>query len=109
MVTIVILIILATVSINVVMGEDGLIKQAEKGAQYQSNAEAEDNSKIDELDRHIANAIAENVGTQTPEEPENPSDPDTPTDTEGMDAVDILANPSETDREVIEFNIKSMQ
>ena len=39
-VTTVILIILATVSINVVMGEDGLIKQAEKGEQFQANAEA---------------------------------------------------------------------
>ena len=40
------------------MGENGLIKQAEKGAQYQSNAEASDREALDEYDQMIANALA---------------------------------------------------
>ena len=48
-VTIVVLIILATVSINAVMGDDGLIKRAEQASQHQANAEAADSDAIDEL------------------------------------------------------------
>ena len=61
-VTIVVLIILATVSINAVMGETGLIRQAEKGAQFQANAEVADGEKLDTFDQHIANAMGENAG-----------------------------------------------
>ena len=41
-VTIVVLIILATISINVVLGENGIIKRAESARQYQLNAVASD-------------------------------------------------------------------
>ena len=71
-VTIVVLIILATISINAVLGENGLIKQAERGAQYQANAEAKDGEALSEYDQIIANALAgvENGGgSQTPETP----------------------------------------
>ena len=56
--TIVVLIILATVSINAVMGENGLIKQAEKAGQYQANAEASDSEALESFDQDIANAMA---------------------------------------------------
>ena len=48
-VTIVVLIILATISINAVMGDDGLIKRAEQASQHQANAEASESDAIDEL------------------------------------------------------------
>ena len=57
-VTIVVLIILATVSINAVMGDDGLIQKAEKASQMQANAEAVESEAIDELYKDLANALA---------------------------------------------------
>ena len=52
-VTIVILIILAVISINIVFGEDGMIGQAEKAKEHQTNAEIEDNEKLGMLDNSI--------------------------------------------------------
>ena len=52
-VTIVILIILAVISINIVFGEDGMINQAEKAKEHQANAEIEDNEKLGMLDNSI--------------------------------------------------------
>ena len=45
------------------MGDDGLIKQAEKAGEYQLNAEVEENAKMDELDKYIANTISSTVKT----------------------------------------------
>ena len=54
-VTIVVLIILATISINVVLGEDGLIQKAEKASQMQVNAEAADQDAIKQFDQLVIN------------------------------------------------------
>ena len=48
-----VLIILATISINAVIGEDGIIKRAESARQHQLNAEASDNEALDELEAII--------------------------------------------------------
>ena len=66
-VTIVVLIILATISINAVMGDNGLIKRAEKAAEHQSNAEAADSEAMSELDQLLANAMSGNGGNDLPE------------------------------------------
>ena len=52
-VTIVILIILAVISINIVFGEDGIIKQAEETKQHYANAEAHDTELIGKLDNEV--------------------------------------------------------
>ena len=56
--TIVVLIILAVVSINVVLGENGIIRQAENSRAHQANGVASDNEKIEQWDAEIANALA---------------------------------------------------
>ena len=61
MVTIIVLIILATVSINVVLGENGLIAQAEKvGALYENSSAAEEEDLQELLDEYNL-AIADNT------------------------------------------------
>ena len=40
------------------MGEDGLIKRAERAAEYQANAEATDNESMGFLDEYISNTIS---------------------------------------------------
>ena len=67
-VTIVILIILATISINAVLGENGLIRRAEKAAEYQANAEKSESDAIDQL--------LHQAGVATGEIIENPYDKD---------------------------------
>ena len=67
-ITIVILIILATISINAVMGENGLIKRTEKAAEMQANAEASEKDAIDDL--------LYRVGVETGEIVVNPYDSD---------------------------------
>ena len=56
-VTIVILIILAVISINIIFGEDGIVKQAEKAKEHQANAELEDSEKLGILDNSIKEYI----------------------------------------------------
>ena len=60
-VTIVVLIILATISINAVLGENGLIQKAEKASQMQANAEAADSDAVDELSEQIASRLPFNI------------------------------------------------
>ena len=66
-VTIVVLIILATVSINAVFGDNGLIRQAEEARDHQANAVASDEEAMARLEQEYANVIAtepeENEGT----------------------------------------------
>lgn len=62
-VTIVVLIILAVISINVVLGEDGILKQAERARDFQANAEASDREALSELNKYLANTIGENSST----------------------------------------------
>ena len=62
-VTIVILIILAVISINIVLGEDGMIGQTEKAKEHQANAEAEDYERIGILDNSIKEYMKGNIST----------------------------------------------
>ena len=65
-----VLIILATISINAVLGENGIIKRAESARQHQLNAEASDNEALDELDKYFANVMAgEGNGDSENQEP----------------------------------------
>ena len=57
-VTIVILIILATISIGVLFGENGLIKKAQEAKQHQSNAVAMEEGEMDKLAEEYANIMA---------------------------------------------------
>ena len=75
-VTIVVLIILAVISINAVLGENGLIRQAERASEFQTNAEASDSEVLSEYDKIIANAMAGKG--ETPETPSNPDDATNP-------------------------------
>ena len=59
-VTIVVLIVLATISINAVLGKDGLIKRAEKSAEHQANAEKSEVVALKGLEEYIANVIVNN-------------------------------------------------
>ena len=98
-VTIVVLIILATISINAVMGDDGLIKRAEQASQHQANAEAADSEAMDELEQHLANVIAGNGDTSTNPDDANDSGEKplvstvTSTNHTGTSAEDTLGNP----------------
>ena len=63
------------------LGENGLVRQAEKAGDMQANAEASDSAALSEYDKMIANALAEveeNGGTQTPETPDEPQEPEQP-------------------------------
>ena len=57
-VTLVILIILATVSISALFGENGLIKKAQEAKQHQSNAIAMEEGEMDKLAEEYANIMA---------------------------------------------------
>ena len=69
-ITIVILIILATVAINAAFGDSGLISQAEKAAEYQANAEASDSKMINDATEYIDTILNKDNGED--EEPEEP-------------------------------------
>ena len=72
-ITIVILIILATVAINATFGENGLIKKAQEAKEMTSNAIAAEEEGMNELLAEYANIIVEDSEKPiVPEEPENP-------------------------------------
>ena len=72
-VTLVILIILATVSISAMFGENGLIKKAQEAKQHQSNAIAMEEGEMDKLAEEYANIMAsEGGGGSSPTEPTLP-------------------------------------
>ena len=79
-----ILIILATISIGALFGENGLIKKAQEAKQHQSNAVAMGEGQLDKAAADAANLIAsEGNGEVTPPKPEAPeTTPDTPVGTE---------------------------
>lgn len=58
-ITIVILIILATVAISFAFGQDGLIPQAEQAADYQANADAVDAQLLNDATSYIANVTGQ--------------------------------------------------
>ena len=61
-VTIIVLIILATVSINMVFNENGLIKQAEKAKEYQANAVESDQGTLERYANYINGDSDDEVG-----------------------------------------------
>ena len=67
-VTIVVLIILATISISLVFNKNGILGQADKSKDYQANGEKKEQEILDSYDEHLANAIAEGI----PAEPTGP-------------------------------------
>ena len=60
-VTIVILIILATISVSALFGENGLIKKAQEAREHQSNAIAMEQGEMDKLADEYANVMAEGI------------------------------------------------
>jgi len=62
-VTIIMLIILATISINLVFNENGIIRQAQKAKEFQANGEVSDQERIDIYDQHVVNALAGKGGS----------------------------------------------
>ena len=71
-VTIVILIILATISVSALFGENGLIKKAQETREHQSNAIAMEEEKMNELLAEYANAMSEEETIAPPVEEELP-------------------------------------
>ena len=80
-VTIVVLIILATISINAVLGENGLIKRAEKAQEVHANSTIAEEEALNTLLDDYDNAIAEPVVYQ------DGTLPTTPKVTQGMTRV----------------------
>ena len=72
-VTIVILIILATVTINAVLGDSGLIKQAEKTKDIAGNFIAKENEDMNRLAQEYANMMAEDSNPPSPEDKTPPT------------------------------------
>ena len=62
-VTIVVLIILATVSINAVLGQNGIIKKAKQAKEMYSNSIAKDNEEMDRLLNEMAQYDTDNSGS----------------------------------------------
>lgn len=56
-VTIVVLIILAGVSMSLVLGDNGLIGRANQAKNMQANAEAHDQQQLNEADAYLANVL----------------------------------------------------
>ena len=71
-VTIVVLIILATISINAVLGENGLIRKAEKAKEVQENSTIADEEALNTLVDEYNNATAEPVVYQDATLPTRP-------------------------------------
>ena len=56
-VTIVVLLILAAVSISMLAGENGIIRQAQEAKEETESAEIEENEKLDNLEKYIEEAV----------------------------------------------------
>ena len=67
-ITVVILIILATVSINVVLGEGGLIQRAQEGKKLTDQAQKDEQDELKGAEEFINGVLA---GTDLPDNPEN--------------------------------------
>ena len=70
MITIVILIILATVTINATFGENGLLKKAQEAKDMTTNAIKAEEESMNEMLEEYANIIAEEPEIPVPDEPE---------------------------------------
>ena len=87
-VTIVILIILATVSINVVLGEGGLIQQAKLAKELASNSMIAEEESMNTLMQEYANIMAA--------EPDIPEPPQEPEKSEVEEAIENVTKYAET-------------
>ena len=76
-ITIVILIILATVTINFAFGEDGIIARAQQAKEITEQATRNEQESLNSLMEQF-NEIMSGEGGETPEEPEKPEEPGTP-------------------------------
>ena len=85
-ITIIILMILATVSINVVLGEGGLIYKAKQAKDLTEQAVLDEQQSLNTLMREYANVMAED---QTPPKPTDPTD-QTPTPIENVTKGEIF-------------------
>ena len=67
-ITVVIMIILAAVTINITLGDGGLIWQAQHAAEVTVNSAQSEQEQLDSLEKELANILAENEGpTPIPE------------------------------------------
>ena len=99
-ITIVILIILAAVTINVTLGDGGLIQQAQHAAEVTVNSTKAEQEQIASLEQELANILAEDSEITPPEpggnnetgedieKPEEPSIPETETQVANYADVD---------------------
>ena len=71
-VTIVILIILAAVSMTMVLGNNGIFEQAKKGANSMASAEANTQEGFNSMSAEIDKIISGNGGSESPDEPQPP-------------------------------------
>ncbi len=64
-ITVVIMIILAAVTINITLGDGGLIDQAKTAAEATVNSAESEQEQLDSLEQELANILAENEGPAT--------------------------------------------
>ena len=86
-ITVVIMIILAAVTINVTLGDGGLIEQAQHAAEQTANSTKAEQEQIASLEQELANILAEDSQI-TPPDPEEPSIPETETQVANYADVD---------------------
>ena len=85
--TVVIMIILAAVTINVTLGDGGLIDQAQHAAEVTVNSAQSEQEQLDSLEQELANVLAEDSEIMPPD-PEEPSIPETETQVANYADVD---------------------
>ena len=73
-VTIVILIILAAVSMAMVLGNNGIFTQAQRGANSMASAEANTQEGFNSMSAEIDKIISGNGGSESPDEPQPPKE-----------------------------------
>ena len=73
-VTIVVLLILAGITISLVFSDNGIIKKAQEAAEKTNQAVANEQAELNELYGYLENALNGISGGSTPEEPTLPSD-----------------------------------
>ena len=103
-ITIVILIILATVTINVAFGDGGLIQRAQQAKNLTEEATLKEQETLNEVMSEYANIMAEDPDipdepdpepdTNTTEEPEPEPEPEKPTAEDTLKAGDYVTYPS---------------
>ena len=90
-VTIVVLLILAGITISLVFSENGIIAKAREAAEKTNQAVINEQAQMNEIARYMENMLNGIGGSTTPEEPEGPEMPDGWDDTK-VDAVESADN-----------------